>query len=127
VVELRRSVASRERERGSSGRERREERSGGLYRERRGEGEPRRETVGCQWPLTAINTIEGRRERGGRGEGAAVSASGVVRTLRARGRPGAGRGVDVERGAAGRSQGNKRGGNKGAVGSPGNPNGPRLG
>ena len=101
VVELRRSVASRENERGSSGRERREERSGGLYRERRGEGEPRRETVGRQWPLTPLRGGENVGERRGRGgfrlrrgadvEGAGSAGRGSGRGRRAwggRARPG---------------------------------------
>jgi hypothetical protein len=71
----------RERERESSGRERRKMLD--FYRERRGEGELGRETPGRQWLLTAINAIEGRRERGGgRGEVAVVSGSSMAWTSR---------------------------------------------
>jgi hypothetical protein len=58
--------ARRARERKSSGREREVL---GFYRDRTIVGEPGRETAGRQWPLTAINAIERRRERGGVGEG----------------------------------------------------------
>jgi hypothetical protein len=57
------SGARRARERGRA-RGGREREVLSFYRERRGEGEPGRETVSRQWPLTAINAIERRRERG---------------------------------------------------------------
>jgi hypothetical protein len=91
---------------------------GGLCRERRGEGEPGRETVVRQWPLTAINAIEGGENVG---EGEERLRRFSARAWRGR------RGRVVGRGSAGRSARvarQRRGGRR--EGERRGPDGPHL-